>query len=108
MPYLNERATGDSLWRLGDNPSVQAFKGTIRTRSDQETYGLPPTIELPRRQNPIRRIIAVDGSTVTKAVQNGFPKAEAALFNAAVVVIKVDELTRFDRDHIPSRASLLY
>ena len=27
MPYLNERATGDSLWRIEENPSVQAFKG---------------------------------------------------------------------------------
>ena len=106
MPYLNERASGDSLWRLEENLSVQAFKGAIRTRNDQETHSLPPTIELARRQNPIRRIIAVDGSTVTKAVQNGFPRAEAALFNAAVIVIKVDELTKFDRDHIPSPSQL--
>ena len=106
MPYLDERAAGDSLWRLEENLSVQAFKGTIRTRNDQETHSLPPTIELARRQNPIRRIIAVDGSTVTKAVQNGFPKAEAALFNAAVIVIKVDELAKFDRDHIPSPSQL--
>jgi hypothetical protein len=106
MPYLNERATGDSLWRLEENPSVQAFKGSVRVRSDQMTYSLPPTIKPARRQNPIRRIIAVDGSTITKAVQNGFPRAEAALFNAAVIVIKVDELAEFDRDRIPSPSQL--
>lgn len=106
MPYLNERAAGDSLWRLEENPSVQAFKGAIRVRSDQITYSLPPIIKLARRQNPIRRIVAVDGSTITKTVQNGFPKAEAALFNAAVIVIKVDELAKFDRDHIPSPSQL--
>ena len=106
MPYLNERATGDSLWRLEENPSVQAFKGAIRVRSDQITYSLPPTIKLARRQNPIRRIIAVDGSTITKTVQNGFPRAEAALFNAAVIVIKVDELAKFDREYIPSPSQL--
>ena len=106
MPYLNERATADSLWRLEENPSVQAFKGAIRARNDQETYSLPPTVKPARRQHPIRRIVAVDGSTVTKAVQNGFPKAEAALFNAAVIVIKVDELAKFDRDHIPSPSQL--
>ncbi len=106
MPYLNEHATGDSLWRLEENPSVQAFKGSIRVRSDQMTYSLPPTIKLARRQNSIRRIIAVDGSTITKAVQNGFPRAEAALFNAAVIVIKVDELAKFDRDRIPSPGQL--
>ena len=106
MPYPNERATGDSLWRLEENLSVQEFKGAIRVRNDQETYSLPPAVSPPRRQNPIRRIIAVDGSSVTKAVQNGFPRAEAALFNAAVIVIKVDELTKFDRDHIPSPSQL--
>ena len=106
MPYLNERATGDSLWRLEENLSVREFKGVIRTRNDQENYELPPTVNPARRQNPIRRIIAVDGSTVTKTVQNGFPKAEAALFNAAVIVIKVDELAKFSRDHIPSPSQL--
>ena len=43
---------------------------------------------------------------MTKAVQNGFPMAEAALFNAAVIVIKVEELRRFDRDNIPSPSKL--
>ena len=43
---------------------------------------------------------------MTKAVQNGFPMAEAALFNAAVIVVKVDELRQFDRDHIPTPSEL--
>ena len=103
MPYPNERATGDSLWRLEDNPSVKAFRGNILIRNDEgELYEPPPEVKPARRQNPIRRIIAVDGSTVLKTVQNGFPKAEAALFNAAVIVIKVDELQQFHRDNIPS------
>ena len=106
MPYKGEYATGDSLWRLEENPSVKAFRGAIRIRNRGGTEGLPPTVEPLRRQNRIRRIVAVDGSTVTKAVQNGFPMAEAALFNAAVVVIYVDELRRFDRDHIPSPSAL--
>ena len=33
MPYSGERATGDSLWRLEENPSVKAFKGTIQIRN---------------------------------------------------------------------------
>jgi hypothetical protein len=102
MPYQGERATGDSLWRLEENESVKAFKGMIRTRDPLGPHELPVTISPPRHQRPIRRIIAIDGSTVTKAVQNGFPKAEAALFNAAVILVKTDELTRFDRDYIPS------
>ena len=48
----------------------------------------------------------MDGSTVTKAVQNGFPMAEAALFNAAVIVIKVDELAKFGADHVPRPSEL--
>ena len=106
MPYRGEHATGDSLWRLEENPSVKAFRGAIRVRNHGDNEGLPPTVEPARRQNDIRRIVAVDGSTVTKVVQNGFPMAEAALFNAAVIVIKVDELQRFDRDSIPSPSEL--
>ena len=106
MPYRGEFATGDSLWRLEENPSVKAFKGVIHVRNQGGDEGLPPRVEPARRQNAIRRIVAVDGSTVTKAVQNGFPMAEAALFNAAVIVIKVEELRRFDRDNIPSPSKL--
>lgn len=106
MPYRGERATGDSLWRMEENPSVQAFRGAIRVRSHGSDEGLPPIVAPTRRQNDIRRIVAVDGSTVTRAVQNGFPMAEAALFNAAVIVIKVGELRRFDRDNIPSPSQL--
>ena len=106
MPYRGELATGDSLWRLEENPSVKAFRGAIRVRNRGDNEGLPPAVEPARRQNDIRRIIAVDGSTVTKTVQNGFPMAEAALFNAAVIVIKIDELQRFDRDNIPSPSEL--
>ena len=106
MPYRGEYATGDSLWRMEENPSVKAFRGAIRVRNRGGDEGLPPTIEPERRQNDIRRIVAVDGSTVTGAVQNGFPMAEASLFNAAVIVIKVDELRTFDRDTIPSPSAL--
>ena len=106
MPYRGEFATGDSLWRLEENPSVKAFKGVIHVRNQGGDEGLPPRVEPARRQNATRRIVAVDGSTVTKAVQNGFPMAEAALFNAAVIVIKVEELRRFDRDNIPSPSKL--
>ena len=108
MPYRGEFATGDSLWRLDENASVKAFRGAIRVRNGGGADGLPPTVHPVRRQSDIRRIVAVDGSTVTKAVQNGFPMAEAGLFNAAVIVIKVDELRRFNRDDIPSPSELRY
>ena len=106
MPYVNERATGDSLWRLEENESVRQFKGVIRTRDPQDRQDFPPVVSPPRRQRIIRRIIAIDGSSVTMRVQNGFPKAEAALFNAAVIVIKIDELLNFETERIPSPRQL--
>lgn len=106
MPYPREYATGDSLWRLEENASVKAFKGAIRVRNRGGDEGLPSTVEPVRRQNDITGIVAVDGSTVTRAVQNGFPMAAAALFNAAVIVIKVDQLRRFHREDIPSPSEL--
>ena len=106
MPYQNERATGDSLWRLEENESVRNFKGAIRTRNPQERQASPAIVSPPRKQRAIKRIIAIDGSTVTKTVQNGFPKAEAALFNAAVIVIKTDELNKFGGDYVPSPSQL--
>ena len=33
MPYRGEFATGDSLWRLEENPSVKAFRGVIHVRN---------------------------------------------------------------------------
>lgn len=106
MPYQNERATGDSLWRLEDNESVKAFRGTIQTREPSESHELLTSISPHRGQRAIRRIIAIDGSTVTKTVQNGFPKAEAALLNAAVIVIKTEELSRIGWNDIPSPSQL--
>ena len=37
MPYSGEYATGESLWRLEENPSVKAFKGVIRVRNHGAT-----------------------------------------------------------------------
>lgn len=106
MPFQNEKATGDSLWRLEENESVKAFRGSILTRDQSELIEPPTAVSPPRRQRIIRRIIAIDGSTVTKPVQNGFPKAEAALLNAAVIVIKTDELSSIGRNDIPSPSQL--
>ena len=106
MPYENERATGDSLWRLEDNESVKNFRGAIRVRDTQSQFELPPQVSPPRQRRSTKWIIAIDGSTVTKRVQNGYPKAEAALFNVAAIVINIAELNKFSSDHIPSPQQL--
>ena len=94
------------MWRLLDNKSVKEFKGTIQIREPRTSNLLPPVIEPNRHPKPIKWIIAIDSSTVTHKVQNGFPKAEAALFNAAVIVINLEGLRNIGRDDIPSPSQL--
>ena len=84
MPYTNEFASGNSLWSLADSQSVQDFKGKIRYSDDGVNHPIPPILQPPRGVAQIKRIIAIDGSTVTKTVQNGYPGAEASLFNLVV------------------------
>ena len=106
MPYENEYATGESLWRLLDNESVKQFHGEILVRNAPQPHEFPPSLHVQRADDSVNRIIAIDGSDVTRQVQNGFPKAEAALVNLAGVVIKTDELRTIGRDDIPSPSQL--
>ena len=58
MPYENERATGDSLWRLEENESVRNFKGIIKFRDTQEPFEPPQTLEVPRTAyDPLRGLL---------------------------------------------------
>ena len=106
MPYENEYATGESLWRLLDNESVKQFQGEILVRNAPEPHEFPPVLQVERSSDTVNRIIAIDGSDVTRQVQNGFPKAEASLVNLAGVVIKTDALRAIGRDDIPSPSQL--
>ena len=101
MPYINEFASGESLWSLSDSQSVRDFQGTIRFQEGNVHHDPPPTLDAARGTGLIKRIIAIDGSTVTKTVQNGYPGAEAALFNLAAIVIELDKLRRIPLDYIP-------
>ena len=92
MPYENEHASGDSLWRFIENESVQQFRANIRIRNSAEPHEFPSVITPPRGFDRIRTIIAIDGSNVTYPVQNGFPKAEASLLNVAAIIIDVAAL----------------
>lgn len=106
MPFRNERSPGTSLWHLEDHESVKNFRGMIRAKDPQISHELPILVHPSRGHKRIKHIIAIDGSTVTEKVQNGFPRAEAALFHAAVILIKIDELAKFDSRHIPSPSQL--
>ena len=106
MPYTGEKATGDSLWRLLDNESVRQFQGAIQFRDPSGHHTFPPAIQPARGNNTVKRILAVDGSHITHQVQNGFPRAEAALFHAAVIAIDIEKLQSFEDNTIPSPSEL--
>ena len=106
MPYENEYATGESLWRLLENESVKQFQGEILVRNAPEPHEFPPLLDIERKVDSVNRIIAIDGSDVSRPVQNGFPRAEASLVNIAGVVIKIDALRTIGRDDIPSPSQL--
>ncbi len=101
MPYENEFARGDSLWRLLESASVQEFEGTIRKREKSEPLSLPTRLNLKRDESVLKRVVAIDGSTTTHTVENGFPGAEAALLNLAAIVIKIQAIRDIPDDYIP-------
>lgn len=106
MPYQNEFARGDSLWQLTESPSVQEFKGVIKYSEDQEVHELPTRLEPQRGISNVTRVVAIDGSTVIHKVQNGYPGAEAALFNLAAIVIKLQAIRDIPRNYIPSPSEI--
>ena len=106
MPYRNEFARGDSLWRLTESPSVQEFKGVIRYSEDQDTHDLPTRLKPQRGAGNITRVVAIDGSTVIHQVRNGYPGAEAALLNLAAIVIKLQVIRDIPRNYIPSPSEI--
>ena len=106
MPYHNEFARGDSLWRLMENPSVQEFKGVIRHSESQKPHALPVQLNPSRGLNNIKRVIAIDGSSVTRRVQNGYPGAEASLLHWAAIVIKLQAIRNIPRNYIPSPSEI--
>ena len=106
MPYHNEFAKGESLWRLIESPSVKEFKGAIRYSDGRQPHELPTGLEPQRGVGNIKRVVAIDGSTVTHKVQNGYPGAEAALLNLAAIVIKLQAIQNIPRNYIPSPSEI--
>ena len=112
MPYDGEYATGHTLARLVDNPAVRDFDGEIKKSTSTTAGALPATIEPRRGSTRVKRLIAIDGSTVTTRVENGHPGAEASLLNIAAVVIalaRLRELAQMGKsavEPIPSPAAV--
>lgn len=101
MPFDGEIATGESLLHLERSKAVESFEGVIRVRK-----GVAPDpvniVDIDRDEWLPRRVVAIDGSSVTTRVQNGFPGAEASLITLSVVFIDLTELDKIDPDSIPS------
>ncbi|MCY4370697.1 MAG: hypothetical protein OXF41_15090 [bacterium] len=91
---------------------MRDFGGEIKKLASTTTVALPSTIAPSRGSARVKRLIAIDGSTVTSRVENGHPGAEASLLNMAAVVIalaKLRELARMGKstaDPIPSPADV--
>ena len=112
VPYDGEYATGHTLARLVDNPAVRDFDGEIKKSTSTTPLALPVSIAPRRGATRVKRLIAIDGSTVTSRVENGHPGAEASLLNIAAVVIALAglrELAQMGKraaDPIPSPAQV--
>ena len=112
MPYDGEYATGHTLARLVDNPAVRDFDGEVKKSTSTTAGALPATIAPRRGSTRVKRLIAIDGSTVISRVENGHPGAEASLLNIAAVVIALDRLRELAQmgksaaEPIPSPAAI--
>nr|WP_321510170.1 DNA double-strand break repair nuclease NurA [uncultured Hyphomonas sp.] len=101
MPYPEEIATGESLLALQKSEALKEFEGTIKV-SDGPQKDPPPIVDVSRTSWLPKRVVAIDGSTVTTKVRNGFPGAEATLLMLAVVFIDVSKLAGIKSNEIPS------
>lgn len=101
MPYPNEIATGESLLWLEKSEALRTFEGTIAEIKPGERAKLPP-VEIERKAWLPKRIVAIDGSSITHNIRNGFPGAEASLLALSVVFIDIARLISITPGEIPS------
>lgn len=94
--------TGEGLLAFSKSKALQDFDGTIRTEADNTVKDEPNVIEIKRSDWLPLRVVAIDGSTLTHKVRNGFPGAEASLVLLSVVFIDVSELAKITTSEIPS------
>jgi hypothetical protein len=102
MPFENEIATGESLLALQKSPALRDFEGVIAVHDNSEPRDPPPVVSVPRTDWLPLRVVAIDGSSITHKVKNGFPGAEASIVMLSVVFIDVSKLAKIQPDEIPS------
>jgi hypothetical protein len=106
VPFENEFATGESLLSLEaaleTSRAFKEFHGKVRVEAPTGTGRTPQILAVPRRNWTPTRVIAIDGSTVSEPLVNGFPMAEASLVKVSVVRVDLSKLTTLREDEIPS------
>ena len=103
MPFDREFATGESLLSLEASQAFQEIKGRLEVRPLPAASDDSPVFRpVPRRHWRLDRVIAVDGSTISATVRNGFPMADASLVKIAVVRLDLSKLDSLPADTIPS------
>ncbi len=102
MPFENELATGESLIALQKSVALRDFEGTIAVHSSGAERDPPPIVKVPRTDWLPHRVIAIDGSSITHKVRNGFPGAECSLVMLSVVFIDISKLASIATGEIPS------
>ncbi len=102
MPFENEIATGESLIALQKSAALRDFEGIIALREDGAARDSPPIVDVPRSDWLPHRVVAIDGSSITHKVRNGFPGAEASIVMLSVVFIDISKLAQISPSEIPS------
>lgn len=100
MVVLSE--SGESLLALQKSKALEDFEGVVGEADSSPDFDVPPIADVYRRVWLPTRIVAIDASTLTHKVQNGFPGAEASLLMLSVVFIDVSRVAAIDPDEIPS------
>ncbi len=102
MPFDKEIATGESLIALQKSAALREFEGVIAVRENEVPSDPPPIVKVERTDWIPSRVVAIDGSSITHKVRNGFPGAEASLVMLSVVFIDVSKLSKISPHEIPS------
>lgn len=102
MPFESEIATGESLIALQKSPALRDFEGVVVLRDDHAPRDPAPVVVVPRSEWLPLRVVAIDGSSITHKVRNGFPGAEASIVMLSVVFIDVSKLATITPGEIPS------
>jgi len=102
MPYENERASYEPLRRIVDNERVKALLSNyrVRQRPAHTTVELPivDVTTLPHNGWRPNWVLAIDGSFLPVAIQNGYPSAEAAYITVASVMLDAARLRELDHE----------